>query len=111
MGNKIEIGNARIREVLRDRRGMPVDRRIKAGFWWCCINSEAPMPYDDMTRSFPTTISSWSGGAVPQARMRAVAKPRDGGQGLPGPSSIQTTDGPWIHILTYNPKTACQDIK
>ena len=51
--NKIESNNARIREVLRNHRGMPIDRRIKAGFWWCYMNSEAPMPYGEMARAFP----------------------------------------------------------
>jgi len=51
--NKIESNNARIREVLRTHRGMTIDRRIKAGFWWCYMNSEAPMPYGEMARAFP----------------------------------------------------------
>lgn len=59
--NKIESNNARIREVLRNHRGMPVDRRIKAGFWWCYMNSEAPMPYGEMAKAFPDdeTIMAW----------------------------------------------------
>ena len=51
--NKSESNNARIREVLRNHRGMPIDRRIKAGFWWCYMNSEAPMPYSEMAKAFP----------------------------------------------------------
>lgn len=52
--NKIESNNARIRAVLRDHRGMDVDHRIKAGFWWCYMHSEAPIPYARMLKEFPT---------------------------------------------------------
>lgn len=51
----------RLGEVLRNHREMPIDRRIKAGFWWCYMNSEAPIPYGEMARAFPDNelIMEW----------------------------------------------------
>lgn len=53
--NTIEGGtNAQIRNMLREHRGMDIEKRIKAGFWYCYMNSEAPMGYARMLREFPT---------------------------------------------------------
>ena len=35
MTNQIESTNARLRQMLRDHRGMGLTRRMKAVFWWC----------------------------------------------------------------------------
>ena len=38
--NQIEGGvNARLRAMLRDYRGLNIERRIKAAFWWCYMHS------------------------------------------------------------------------
>jgi hypothetical protein len=53
--NKIEGGvNAPLRQLLRDHRGMSIDRRIKAVFWWCYMHTESPLPPADMLKTFPT---------------------------------------------------------
>lgn len=53
--NTIEGGvNAQIRNMLREHRGMNVDRRIKAGFWWCYMHSECLSPYSEMLKTMPT---------------------------------------------------------
>ncbi|MCR5583274.1 MAG: IS1249 family transposase [Eggerthellaceae bacterium] len=59
--NAIESGNARIREVLRSHRGLALDRRVKAGFWWCYMHSEAPLPPRRMLEELPTDeqIMEW----------------------------------------------------
>lgn len=51
--NRIESVNARIRAVFREHRGMDVEHRIKAGFWWCYMHSEAPMSFARMLKEFP----------------------------------------------------------
>ena len=40
--NVIESRNARIREMLRMHRGLPLLHRIKAIFWWCYMHTESP---------------------------------------------------------------------
>lgn len=51
--NKIESNNSRIREILRDHRGMNIEHRIKAGFWWCYMHSEAPLSYAKALQAMP----------------------------------------------------------
>jgi len=38
---------------LRDHRGMSVEHRIKAGFWWCYMHSEAPLSYANALQAMP----------------------------------------------------------
>lgn len=59
--NKIESYNAQIRALFRNHRGMSLDHRIKAGFWFCYMNSEAPLSPAEMLRQFPTDekIRTW----------------------------------------------------
>ena len=74
--NKIESNNARIRDVLRNHRGLVVDRRIKAGFWWCYMNSEAPLPYPEMLSTMPTDgkIMEWRRKAAGGGEKEDVAR-------------------------------------
>lgn len=59
--NRIESNNARIRSVLRNHRGLALDRRVKAGLWWCYMHSEGPMPPARMLKEMPTDerIMEW----------------------------------------------------
>ena len=42
--NRIEGGiNSRLRAMLRDHRGLSIERRIKAVFWWCYMHSPKPL--------------------------------------------------------------------
>ena len=52
--NAIESRNARIREMLRLHRGLPLIHRIKAIFWWCYMHTEAPLPPAEILRVVPT---------------------------------------------------------
>lgn len=52
--NVIESRNARIREILRLHRGLPLIHRIKAIFWWCYMHTEAPLPPAEILRVMPT---------------------------------------------------------
>lgn len=42
--NRIESANGRIRQMLRDHRGLSKQRRIKAICWWCHQHGEHPEP-------------------------------------------------------------------
>ena len=43
--NRIEGGvNAQLRAMLRDHRGLSIERRLKAIFWWCYVHSPSPLP-------------------------------------------------------------------
>ena len=53
--NRIEGGvNARLREMLRDHRGLSIERRIKAVFWWCYMHSEEPLSASEIIKVMPT---------------------------------------------------------
>jgi len=53
--NKIEGGvNAPLRNMLRDHRGLSLERRIKAVFWWCYMHSEDPLPCAKILKEMPT---------------------------------------------------------
>ena len=56
--NRIEGGvNARLREMLRNHRGMSIERRIKAVFWWCYMHSPEPLPASEILKIMPTDKS------------------------------------------------------
>ena len=53
--NSIEGGvNARLRAMLRDHRGLSIERRLKAIFWWCYMHSPDPRPAAEILRVMPT---------------------------------------------------------
>ena len=55
MNNVIEGGvNAQLRGILRNHRGLRVDHRVKAVYWWCYMHTECPMAYREIKRSMPT---------------------------------------------------------
>jgi len=51
--NVIESRNARIREMLRVHRGLPLLHRIKAIFWWCYMHTESPLSPTEILRIMP----------------------------------------------------------
>lgn len=56
--NQIEGGiNSRLRAMLRDHRGMSVERRIKAVFWWCYMHSPKPLSSSEILNLMPTDKS------------------------------------------------------
>jgi len=47
--NQMEGGvNARLRAMLRDHRGLNIERRIKAVFWWCYMHSPEPLSANEL---------------------------------------------------------------
>lgn len=56
--NRIEGGvNAQIRAMLRNHRGLSVERRIKAAFWWCYFHTAKPLPFSEILKVMPTNKS------------------------------------------------------
>ena len=56
--NSIEGGvNAQLRAMLRDHRGLSIERRAKAIFWWCYMHSPDPLPAAEVLRVMPTDSS------------------------------------------------------
>ena len=56
--NRIEGGvNARLRDILREHRGLSVERRIKAVFWWCYMHSPRPLSASEILKVMPTDKS------------------------------------------------------
>lgn len=53
--NMIEGGvNAQLRDILRNHRGLKIDRRIKAVYWWCYMHTESPKNLTEILESMPT---------------------------------------------------------
>ena len=56
--NRIEGGvNSRLRAMLREHRGLSVERRIKAVFWWCYMHSPKPLSVSEILETMPTDKS------------------------------------------------------
>ncbi len=56
--NQIEGGiNSRLREMLRMHRGLSIERRIKAAFWWCYMHSPEPLDAPELLKTMPTDKS------------------------------------------------------
>ena len=56
--NLIEGGiNARLRAMLREHRGLSIERRIKAVFWWCYMHSPKPLSASEILSTMPTDKS------------------------------------------------------
>ena len=56
--NRIEGGvNSRLREMLRNHRGLSIDRRIKAVYWWCYMHSPEPLSPSEILKTMPTDKS------------------------------------------------------
>lgn len=46
--------NAQLRALLRNHRGLPLMRRVKAVFWWCYLHTEHPKGPKEILASMPT---------------------------------------------------------
>ena len=56
--NYLEGGvNAQLRTMLREHRGLSVERRIKAVFWWCYQHSPKPLSSSEILKIMPTDQS------------------------------------------------------
>lgn len=93
--NQIEGGiNAQLRAMLREHRGLSIERRLKAIFWWCYMHSPDPLPAAEILKVMPTdksiadiykrmskkykvdnTIPSWGDGIVWEEFHKSVDYP------------------------------------
>lgn len=56
--NRVEGGiNSRLRELLRNHRGLSIERRIKAVYWWCYMHLPEPLSLSEILKSMPTDKS------------------------------------------------------
>lgn len=56
--NRIEGGiNSQLRAMLRNHRGLSIERRIKAVFWWCYMHSPEPLSITEILNIMPTDKS------------------------------------------------------
>ncbi len=56
--NRIEGGvNSQLRSMLREHRGLSIERRIKAVFWWCYMHSPEPLSASEILKVMPTDKS------------------------------------------------------
>ena len=56
--NRIEGGiNSRLREMLRNHRGLSIERRIKMVYWWCYMHSPETISLSEIIKIMPTDKS------------------------------------------------------
>ena len=56
--NRIEGGvNAQLRSMLRVYRGLSLERRLKAVYWWCYMHSPNPLSNAEILKVMPTNKS------------------------------------------------------
>ena len=56
--NRIEgVVNAQLRSMLRAHRGLSLERRLKAVYWWCYMHSPRPLSVTDILNCMPTDES------------------------------------------------------
>ncbi len=56
--NYIEGGiNSQLRAMLRNHRGLSIERRIKAVYWWCYMHSPEPLSASEIIKTMPTDKS------------------------------------------------------
>lgn len=73
--NRIEGGvNRQLRVVLNEHRGLRLDRRIKAVFWWCCMHTECPSSPAGIIREMPTDATIASLYQIANSKDRAIAQ-------------------------------------
>lgn len=55
--NAVESTNGQLRQMLREHRGLSLERRIKAVYWWCYMHTECPLPAAQILKVMPTDQS------------------------------------------------------
>ena len=46
-----------LEQMLRNHRGLSIERRIKAVFWWCYMHSPEPLSATELLKVMPTDKS------------------------------------------------------
>lgn len=55
--NAVESLNGQLRHLLREHRGLSLERRVKAICWWCYMHTECPLPAAEILKVMPTDKS------------------------------------------------------
>ena len=110
--NRIEGGiNLRLREMLRNHRGLSIERRIKAVYWWCYMHSPEPLPLSEIIKAMPTEQS------ITSIYQRMNEKNRlEKSLSIWGDAIVWSDYIMWIerlmagishqHVLSYNPENS-----
>lgn len=80
--NAVESTNAQLRRMLREHRGLSLERRIKAVYWWCYMHTECPLPAAEILRVMPTDATIAREMRAIGYEERAKAGPQRWGDGL-----------------------------
>lgn len=80
--NAAESLNAQLRAMLREHRGLSLERRIKAVYWWCYMHTENPLPAAEILRVMPTDADIAKEMRLIGYEDRAKIGPRKWGDGL-----------------------------
>ena len=107
--NRIEGASSRIRGMLRDDRGMSLERRLKAVFWWYCSHSPDPLPAAEVLRVIPTDESIAAVYDRMEGRKRVGGQSPVGATPSCGPSCTTRSRAAWIgtrrvavtHFMSY----------
>lgn len=96
MSNMVENVNGRIRRMLEFHRGMNIEHRIKAVFWFSYMKSEAPIPFAEMLKRFPDDqkVLEWRSAAA-RANGNDGEMPARWGEGIVWSELHQQTPYPW----------------
>lgn len=100
--NAVESLNGQPRHLLGERRGLSLERRVKAIRWRCCMHTELPLPAAEILKAMPTdkSIAEEMGRLSYEDRARIGA--RQWGDGLVWEELHRST-------LTWTPHSAHQD--
>ena len=110
MNNRIEGGvNSRLREMLRNHRGLSIERRIKAVYWWCYMHSPEPLSLSEILNIMPTDKSIAAIYKKMSEKQKLEKIFRYGEMLLFGVTFIRWTDSmingiSHQHVLSYNPE-------
>ena len=80
--NAAESLNAQLRAMLREHRGLSLERRIKAVYWWCYMHTESPLNAAEILRVMPTDADIAKEMRLINYEDRAKIGPRKWGDGL-----------------------------
>ena len=74
--------SAQLRAMLRERRGLSPERRVKAVRWWCCMHAGSPLPAAEILRAMSTDAGIAKEMRLVSYEGRARLGPQKWGDGL-----------------------------
>lgn len=80
--NKIESINCQLRALLRNHRGLTIEHRIKAVYWWCYKHTECPLSCAQILQTMPTNDDIELLQSQYSIKTNDIGKPEKWGEGL-----------------------------